>query len=48
MPNGLVVICNPEDVNLADVKAVCAEHDASVVANPHCPRGQVFLCQLDR
>lgn len=40
------VVVNPDDVNLADVKAVAAEHGADVVANPYCPRGQMFL--IDR
>lgn len=38
-----VVMVHPDDVNLADVKAVAAQYDAHVVGNPHCPRGKTFL-----
>lgn len=43
---GMVMIVHPEDVNLADLKARAAEHDATVVANPYVPRGQGYL--IDR
>lgn len=38
-----VVMVHPDDVNLADVKALPAKHDASVVGNPYCPRGKAFV-----
>lgn len=41
-PTKLVMV-HPEDVNLADAKALAAEHGATVVGNPYCPRGRMFL-----
>lgn len=38
-----IVICNPADVNLADVKAQAAKYNASVVSNVYCPSGKMFL-----
>lgn len=38
-----VVVVHPDDVNLADAKALAAEHGATVVGNPYVPRGQMFL-----
>lgn len=37
------LLVHPDDVNLADIKALAAEHGASVVPAPHIPRGQGFL-----
>lgn len=42
-----VVVCHPDDVNLADVKALAAQHDASVIANRYTPRGQMYLMDAD-
>lgn len=44
----MVVMVHPEDVNLADAKALAAQHDASVVGNPYCPRGKAFLMRDPR
>lgn len=38
-----IVMVHPDDVNLADAKAACAEHNATVVGNEWCPRGTAFL-----
>lgn len=38
-----IIIVNPDDVHLADVKAVAAKRNASVIGNPHCPHGQMFV-----
>lgn len=38
-----VLLVNPSEVNLADVKALAASHDASVVASPYLPPRSVFL-----
>ena len=40
---GMVVMVHPDDVNLADAKAMAAQYDATVVGNPYCPRGKAFL-----
>ena len=40
---GRMVMVHPEDINLADAKALAAKHNTSVVGNPHCPRGSMFL-----
>lgn len=37
------VVVHPDDVNLADAKALAAEYDASVVASPYVPRGRMYL-----
>lgn len=39
----LVVLVHPDDVNLADTKALAAQHGATVIGNPYCPRGKMFL-----
>lgn len=38
-----IVVVHPDDVNLADAKAQAAKYDATVVANPYCPRGKMLL-----
>lgn len=43
-----VVIVHPDDVNLADVKALAAQYDTNVVGNPYCPRGKAFVMRDPR
>ena len=43
-----VVICHPDDVNLADVKALAAKYDTSVIGNRYVPRGKLFLADDPR
>lgn len=38
-----IVMVHPNDVNLADAKAAAAEHNATVVGNPYCPRGKMLI-----
>ncbi|MBA2952130.1 hypothetical protein GON03_19125 [Nocardioides sp. MAH-18] len=38
-----VVLVHPDDVNLADAKALAAQHDTTVVGNRFVPRGQLLL-----
>lgn len=38
-----IVVCHPDHVNLADVKAEAAKYDATVVANLYCPPGKMFM-----
>lgn len=38
-----LVIVHPDDVNLADAKALAARHGATIVANRYIPRGTVFV-----
>ena len=39
----LVVLVHPDDVNVADAKALAAQHGATVEGNRYIPRGQMFL-----
>lgn len=39
----LVVLVHPDDVNVADAKALAAQHGATVESSRHVPRGQMFL-----
>lgn len=38
-----IVVVHPDDINLADAKAMAADYDTTVVGNPFCPRGKAFL-----
>lgn len=38
-----IVVCHPDDVNLADVKAEAAKYDATVIGNPYVPRGKLYV-----
>jgi hypothetical protein len=38
-----IVLVHPDDVNLADAKALAAQHDATVVGSRYVPRGQMLL-----
>ena len=43
-----IVMVHPDDVNLADAKALAAQYDTHVVGSPYVPRGQMFLMQDPR
>lgn len=38
-----VVIVHPDDVNLADTKALAAQHGATIIGNRYCPRGSMLV-----
>ena len=40
-----LVLVHPDDMNLADAKALAAEHNATVVGCAWIPRGQVVLTE---
>ena len=40
---GKTLVVHPDDVNLADTKALAARYGTTVVGNPYCPRGQIFV-----
>lgn len=44
-PHHRVLVVNPDDLNLADAKAVAARHDASAVASRIVPPGRVFVVE---
>lgn len=44
---GSLVMVHPEDMNLADAKAMAAEHGATIVANRFIPRGMAILARAD-
>jgi hypothetical protein len=43
-----VVMVHPDDINLADVKALAARYDASVVGDHYCPRGKAYFMHESR
>lgn len=43
-----VVLVHPDDVNLADAKALAAQHDATMEGSRYVPRGQMFLTRATR
>jgi hypothetical protein len=43
-----IVMVHPDDVNLADAKALAARYDTHVVGNPYCPRGRMFVMRDPR
>lgn len=43
MTDETVLLVNPADVNLADVKALAAEHGVTAEGSPVVPRGHAFL-----
>ena len=46
MTVGRVILVHPDDINLADAKALAAEHDTTVVGSPYVRRGQIYFASL--
>ena len=45
--NESVLLVHPDDVNVADVKALAAQHGVTAEGSPFVPRGHAFLVDTE-